>query len=85
MKAVCVLFWAEDPRRRVVSIVVAAGLFLTCRQGWNWESDRKLIALRKELISAALLGLIHRRYWRGVRLFFLHIVTESGWFCVALC
>ena len=59
----------------------------SCRWGWPFtdtparavlETGRNLVALRKELISVALLGLIHVRYWRGVRVVGYWQLQTSG-------
>ena len=44
------------------------------------KTERNLSALRKELISVALLGLVCRRYWSGVR-----IVDLKHLQCTDLC
>ena len=69
----------------MVAVVAGVGLILTRQQGRYWpftdtppravlESDRNVIALRKELISVALLGW----YWRGVRLVGYWQLQSSG-------
>lgn len=42
--------------------------YITVSTQYVLESDRNLTALSNELIAAALLGLVHRWYYRDVRL-----------------